>query len=212
MNKSYITGLLLFAPVILLGILITLRQPAVDTTSIAEQIIRLHVLANSDSDDDQALKLQLKEALLEKMSSQLSHAASAEEIRSYVESNKEMLISYAEQFVQRNGYAYSVAISLEECYFPTKAYGDMIFPSGNYEALKIVIGEGEGKNWWCVLYPPLCFVEVTDGVVPEESRQMLKNLLSEEDYNSIAAGSQEKDVKIDFKLLKFLSKSSNEKE
>ena len=78
-----------------------------------------------------------------------------------------------------------VKVYFENCYFPVKSYGDVTFPPGEYEAFRIDIGESAGKNWWCVLYPPLCFVDTVYGVVPDESKDKLKNVLNEEEYHAV---------------------------
>jgi len=202
MKKYYLSALLTLC---VTALVIFLSPTESHGDEIAKEIIRLHVIANSDSVEDQDLKLTLRDAIMDFMSLQLSNAASADEIRNYINEHNDELEAFARDFVQENGYDYPVSVSLATCYFPTKTYGDLVFPCGDYEALKVVIGDGDGRNWWCVLYPPLCFIGVTDGVVPPESKQMLQNLLSEEDYESLLITNYEKaDVKVKFKFLEWL--------
>ena len=102
------------------------------------------------------------------------------------------------EVIRREGYAYPVTAGLTTAYFPEKTYGDCTFPPGEYEALQIKIGEAEGHNWWCVLYPSLCFVDDTHGVVTEEKKEELKNVLTEEEYDTITDTPR---IKITFKWL-----------
>lgn len=153
---------------------------------LAPQILRFHVLANSDSDEDQALKLQVKQLLIDTMYEDLNNEnLSKDELISYVNENKDELEETAETFMHLKGYDYPADIRIEQCYFPTKVYGDVTFPCGTYDAVRVLIGDGDGKNWWCVLYPPLCFSSASVAEVPDSSKQELKNLLSDHDYRDL---------------------------
>lgn len=165
---------------------------------IAEDIIRFHVIANSDSAKDQALKLKVKEQLVESLSPLLRNVESIRDARTILSENLNFIQHIAEATIKQNGYVYTVKVTLEECYFPLKIYGDYTFPPGNYEALRVKIGAAEGKNWWCVMFPPLCFVDETYSVVDEDSNKKLKHLLTEEEYDSIV--NQKKPIKIKFKI------------
>lgn len=169
---------------------------------IAEQIIRFHVIANSDSDKDQALKLTVKSVLVDELSSCLRDAASIEEARKIISDRLEDISLLAKDTITAQGFSYPVRVSLEESYFPLRLYGEYAFPPGYYEALRVEIGEAKGKNWWCVVFPPLCFVDESYSLVDEESGQKLKYLLTEEDYESLKA--KKIPVKIKFKLLEFI--------
>ena len=105
----------------------------------------------------------------------------------------------AKQTIEENGYNYNVDIEIGNFYFPTKYYGDISLPSGYYDGLRIKIGEAKGQNWWCVMFPPLCFVDVTSGIVPEESKDTLEENLTSEEYNIVSNDSTE--FKIKFKLI-----------
>ena len=106
----------------------------------------------------------------------------------------------SEKVLRDNGCSEPVAVSISNCYFPVKTYGDLTFPSGRYDALRIQIGNAQGKNWWCVLYPPLCFTDLTRGVVPADSKEQLKDVLTDEEYRSLQSGQPQ----IRFKLLDWI--------
>lgn len=152
---------------------------------IAGEILRFHVLANSDSEQDQALKMAVKARIVDDMKELLAGADSIEETRDRVRENLEYIRREAEDEIKSQGYSYAVQAKLESCYFPVKSYGDCTFPAGNYQALRILIGEARGHNWWCVLYPNLCFVDSIHAVVPEEEKQELRHVLTEEEYDSL---------------------------
>ena len=169
---------------------------------IADQIIRFHVIANSDREEDQQLKLEIKESVLSYMKEILYEADNVSESRKLLLEHREQMKKIAENIVRQKGEDYEIKVFLEDRYFPIKTYGSYTFPPGIYEALCIEIGESQGKNWWCVMYPSLCFVDVVHGVVPEETDRELKNILTEEEYEEISQG-QEK-VRIKFKFLEWL--------
>ncbi|MCC8017282.1 MAG: stage II sporulation protein R [Lachnospiraceae bacterium] len=168
---------------------------------ISGKILRFHVLANSDSSEDQTLKLQVRDAVGVYMSDRLETADSLEESETIVEENLSGIEEVAAEVIQAAGYDYPVTASLETALFPEKTYGSFTFPAGTYEALRIVIGEGEGHNWWCVMYPNLCF-SGSLYEVDEESGEMLRAELTAEEY---AAVFSEGDYEVEFKILKFLN-------
>ena len=123
---------------------------------IYESVVRLHVLANSDSEEDQALKLKVRDAILAYTSPRVIDSASREEAISILQGELEAIKEVARQVVFENGYDYSVDVTLTLEDYPTRNYESMSFPSGEYVSLRVLIGEAEGQNWWCVLFPPLC--------------------------------------------------------
>lgn len=131
--------------------------------TVKEDVVRLHILANSDSETDQEVKLKVRDALLETNASILSDDVTKENAKEHFRNSKEILLKTAEETLQKNGFNYDVKITLQEEYFNTRTYGNLTFPAGQYTALKVVLGEGEGKNWWCVMFPPLC-VPAADGL------------------------------------------------
>lgn len=155
---------------------------------IAENIIRLHVIANSDSEEDQALKLKVRDEILSGIRDSLIYADTPAIAGKILKKEKEMIAEIAAAKIRQEGYDYSVRVVLEERYFPAKSYGELTFPPGNYQALCIEIGAAEGKNWWCVLFPSLCFVDEMNAVVPAESKTRLQDSLSPEAYESLENG------------------------
>lgn len=160
----------------------------VETTmqeDIAEQIIRFHVLANSDSEEDQAVKLKVKNEIVSYMQQKLAGCSTKQEAEEVLKKEDGQIRQIATRVLQENGYDYCVNSEFSNVYFPVKNYGDLAFPAGNYDAYRILIGKAEGKNWWCVMFPSLCAVNETYSVVPEESKDTLKHVLTEEEYESI---------------------------
>ena len=152
---------------------------------IAPKILRFHVLANSDSAKDQALKLRVKDLLLEKIrdGAAAGQIAGKEELKAYILSESSTL--EAEDFIHSFGYDYGVHVGIETCRFPVRTYGDMTFPAGMYEAVRVTIGNGAGHNFWCVLYPSLCYTDSIHASMPEGSKETLKSLIPEDDFQAL---------------------------
>lgn len=127
-----------------------------------ESLIRFHVVANSDSEEDQLLKYAVRDEILKIVAPRLSQSRSLEESRQLLQEMEEQLTEIANAVIKKSGADYDVSINHGKHIFPTKSYGRMILPGGEYEAVKIMIGEAEGENWWCVLFPPVCFVNVEE--------------------------------------------------
>ncbi|MDF2511550.1 MAG: hypothetical protein K0S04_1416 [Herbinix sp.] len=166
---------------------------------IAHEIIRFHVLANSDSDEDQQLKLKVKGDVVEALAPILKDATTVAEARGLLSSNMELIKSTALKTIHENGYSYPVSVTLENTYFPLKIYGEFTFPPGTYEALRVQIGEAKGQNWWCVMFPQLCFIDSTYSIVDKESEKKLQRLLTDEEYESLL--DKKTPVKVKFKIL-----------
>lgn len=179
-----------------------------ETTSsdIANSVFRLHVIANSDSNEDQELKYKVRDSLLNYMNNICNNCSSKSEAIEIVTKNKEEFKKVALQTIKENGYNYDVKIEIGNFEFPTKHYGDISLPAGFYDALKVEIGEAKGQNWWCVMFPSLCFVDVSSGVVPDESKEDLQNVLSDEEYFLISDTS-DYGIKFKFRLLEFFTNS-----
>lgn len=157
-------GYLAFALIILLLSWETNRSnAAVVEPQIPEQAIRLRILANSDGIEDQALKRRIRDAIIEQMNSWVTGPQTIEEARETVRRHLPELDVLVAQQIAANGYDYDHKVELGVVPFPTKMYGDKVYPAGDYEALRVTIGKGEGQNWWCVLFPPLCFVDAASG-------------------------------------------------
>lgn len=153
---------------------------------IAEKVIRFHVLANSNSDEDQQLKLEVKDEMAGYMAGLLENSDSAEETKEILNDNLWAIQEEAGQIIRQKGYSYPVAVELKKTWFPVKQYGDCTFPAGDYEALRILIGDAGGKNWWCVLYPNLCYIDGTCAIAGEAQKEALKEVLTEDEYASVA--------------------------
>lgn len=171
--------------VLLAAGLTTKGQTAGIQQGIAAEILRFHVIANSDSEADQALKLKVRDAVVNYMEVLLGDAGDIEETKSLVKAHMADIEKRAAAVIEEEGYTYPARAELTECYFPRKSYGDCTFPAGRYQALRLCIGKAEGRNWWCVLFPNLCFVDSVHAVLPREQKQQLKNVLTEEEYESL---------------------------
>ncbi|MDK2968289.1 MULTISPECIES: stage II sporulation protein R [Lacrimispora] len=171
---------------LLIALLLSLAHDRSDNEAlaarIAPEILRFHVLANSNSTKDQNLKLKVRTMLLNSIYEDLGENASLEETKTYIRSHEFILEKKAENYMKNLGFNYPAHMELAYNYFPTKIYGDMVFPCGTYEAVRVKIGEGKGHNWWCVLYPPLCFTDSTYAVVPDTSKKILEHSIDESDY------------------------------
>lgn len=159
---------------------------------IAGEVFRLHVIANSDTEKDQELKLKVKTRIVEYLKEILGEDAGLEETKEAVLTHLTEIEQEAENLIEEQGFDYSVEAVVEETYFPEKTYGDCTFPAGEYEALKVKIGSAKGQNWWCVLYPSLCFLDDTYGIVTEEKKEDLKEVLTAEEFQEILGDSREK--------------------
>ena len=157
---------------------------AEDYRGITQTVFRLHILANSDSEADQALKLKVRDAVLEENSYIFKDVSSAEEAAAIAEKHIDDILHTAERVIKENGSDYAVKCEVTRMDFGNRVYGTITMPAGEYSALRITIGEAEGKNWWCVMFPPLCLPAVTDidealeeygGVFTEEEIEMLHN-------------------------------------
>lgn len=172
------------------------------SANISSSVFRLHVIANSDSAEDQNLKYLVRDALIDYMNSVSKNSNSKDEAISIAYQHKSDFYKIAKKIINDNGYDYNVNISIGNFTFPTKNYGDISLPAGYYDALKVEIGNASGQNWWCVMFPPLCFVDISTGIVPEDSKETIKDSLHTEEYNLINSA-QTADVKFKFKLLEF---------
>ena len=178
---------------VLLGFL-----PIHSEAAIYDNVLRLHVLANSDSSEDQALKLEVRDRILEETATLFKDCKTKDEAREAVESSLDKIREVAEQTVREAGYDYSVSVSLGEEEYPTKNYEKCCFPAGEYLSLRVMIGEAEGENWWCVLFPPLCIDAAG------ESREVFAEVgLTDEQYSFITETDNPK-YKVRFKLLEVI--------
>lgn len=171
-----------------------------------DKLIRFHVLANSDSDEDQELKLKVRDEIIKYLQPMLKQSKSLEQSEQIILSESENIKNIGENIIKENGYTYEVEVKLEYNNFPAKQYSNIVLPAGEYKALRILIGEAKGKNWWCVMFPPLCFVDENNGVIDKETDEKLRSVLTEEEYNLISEDNIEKtkDVKMKFKIVEII--------
>lgn len=152
---------------------------------IAKKILRFHIRANSDEELDQELKLEVRDAIGNLLGEKLNGVSNLEESKAVVTENMPQIIETAEEVIAAEGYAYTVDACLTTTSFPEKTYGDYTFPAGEYEALEVEIGEGAGHNWWCVLYPNMCFRGSVYEVVEEDAGEELREVLTQEEYDAV---------------------------
>jgi stage II sporulation protein R len=175
---------------------------------IASKIIRFHVIANSDLKDDQALKLRVRDKVIEYMQPRLKNSKNIEESRKIIKESDKEIVAIANEVIKENGYNYSVKTTLSDENFPIKTYGNITLPPGKYQAYRIIIGEGKGQNWWCVMFPPLCFVDITKGEVSyKETEKEMKSVLSQDEYkivNNQLNKPKDNEIKFEFKILEIL--------
>lgn len=171
------------------------------SSNIESSVFRLHVIANSDSKEDQNLKYIVRDNILTYINEISKNASTKEEVIEIARNNIDTIKQIAQETVYENGYNYSVNIKIGNFAFPTKHYGDISLPAGFYDALRVEIGSASGQNWWCVMFPPLCFVDVSSGVVPEESKEVLQENLSYEEYNLLSENQNNSDMNFKFKIV-----------
>ncbi len=176
------------------------------STDISENVFRLHVIANSDNSYDQQLKYKVRDNLLKYMNEICVNCKNKNDAISVVKANKNTFEQIAIETIRNEGYSYPVNINIGNFEFPTKKYGDISLPAGLYDALRVEIGEAKGQNWWCVMFPPLCFVDITSGIVPNDSKSILKENLSEEEFALISEKSNS-EIQFKFKILELFNEN-----
>ena len=177
------------------------------SSDLSQSVFRLHVLANSDSKEDQELKLKVRDNLLNYMNEICSNCSTKEEAMKIANENKDNFQEIAENTIKENGFNYSVKININNFYFPTKSYGDISLPAGYYDALRVEIGEAKGQNWWCVMFPSLCFIDVSSGIVDKNAKENLEENLQDESYEIISQNEEKSEVKFKFKIIEFFAKT-----
>jgi len=170
---------------------------------IYSSVLRLHVLANSDSDEDQALKLKVRDAVLDEAAQITQNAKSIDEAQALIERNEKRLVSAAESVIAEQGFDYGVSLDLGYEEYPTRTYDSLCFPSGSYLSLRIKIGEAEGKNWWCVLFPPMCLSAATSA---EREDAFISVGLNPDQYQIITENEDPK-YKMRFKVLEVIDEA-----
>ena len=184
---------------ILLSTLIMAALPTEAEAAIYEDTVRLHILAASDSEDDQRLKLEIRDELLKKYGSELRDCQNIEEAKAKITALLPEIEDFVTEEISARGYSYSATATLSEEWYDTRDYESFSLPSGVYTSLRIIIGKGEGKNWWCVMFPPICLDIATenapadDGIIDYTKEEI--TLITNKKYN------------VKFKILELLSKA-----
>ncbi len=147
--------------------------------------MRFHIRANSDSDEDQELKLAVRDDVVAMLNPLVSDCESVAKSKEIIINNLQNIYTTAVNTITEQGYDYPVKVYVTTEEFPAKTYGDLTFPEGIYQALRIDIGNALGQNWWCVMYPPLCFIDDATAVVSDEGKEILKDNLSPAEYEAL---------------------------
>lgn len=203
--RNFLKTFIILSILLILFFIVTAYSYATSISQgLGENIFRLHILANSDSEEDQTLKLKVRDTILEYMKTLTNDMSDKQAVIELSKKHLQDFKEIAEDVIRENGYDYSVNLEIGNFYFPTKYYGNISLPAGNYDALKIQIGEAKGQNWWCSLFPPLCFVSISSGVVEEEGEEYLKENLSDEEFEIISSSSSE--IEFKFKIVELMNK------
>ena len=163
---------------------------------VKDILIRFHVIANSDNDNDQNLKLKVRDEVIKYLYPLLKNSKSIEESRQILLNNSNETNRIARQVIKNNGYNYDVKIELSHENFPEKSYGKIVLPQGNYEAFRIIIGSGEGHNWWCVMFPPMCLPAAKGDV-------KIEDVLNEKEENLVESSPK---IEMRFKIVELFEK------
>lgn len=169
--------------------------------TVADAVLRLHIVANSNSFEDQQLKLKVRDRVVEALDEKLALCQTREQSQAVVADELENIKYTAQKCVWENGYDYKVSVRMDETWFPVKTYGDLTFPRGFYEALVVELGQGWGRNWWCVLFPSLCFTDAVTAKVPQSSREALYDTVGADAASAIMEGEK---VEIRFKIAEII--------
>lgn len=174
---------------------------------VKDSLIRFHVIANSDTNEDQALKIRVKNAVIEYLYPYLSKSSSIEESRKIIVDNEDKVKQIAQKVIEDNNYNYDVKLELSHENFPEKSYGNIVLPQGNYEAFRIIIGSGQGRNWWCVMFPPLCFVDESKAEVQyDKTEESLAKVEKKDNFENDSDNikSEKKEIQYKFKIVEIL--------
>ncbi|AIS53412.1 stage II sporulation protein R [Thermoanaerobacter kivui] len=183
----------------------TPKTSALQKEDLSRKLIRFHVIANSDSQQDQQLKLKVRDAILFNLNPKFEKAKSVKESEKIIKENLDEIKKIAQEEILNDGKNYDVKVMYGKYDFPTRYYGAITLPAGSYNALKVVIGNGEGKNWWCVMFPPLCFIDITHGITDSKAKEEMAKYLTKDEMEIIESDKTE----IKFKIAEILEKYYN---
>lgn len=185
-NGTYLKQLVFLAVISFLFHIMTVSaHRQILQQGIAEEVLRFHVIANSDSIEDQQIKLLIRDEILAWSNGKTEEDAvnGKEDTEAFFRTHLEEIEEISNQILQKNGFEYQAAVRITQCYFPDRRYGECIFPAGWYQAVRIELGNAKGQNWWCVLYPELCFRDCLHAVAEEEQMKSLEKVLTAEEYD-----------------------------
>ncbi len=171
------------------------------TNEISDKLLRMHILANSNDESDQNIKIKVRDFVIDDISMN-DFSSKAEVVKNITQTEDKI-----NEFLIKNGVRYGARVKIGDTKFKTKNYSDISIPAGNYQALKIILGAGEGENWWCVAYPPLCFTESVTGKISDDGNIKLNNILNKETYNIIKNNNVE--YRIKFKTIELINSFLN---
>lgn len=193
------------AAVLIFALLVGVFCPVHGEAELYDKVLRLHVLANSDSEEDQALKLKVRDAVIETLTPMLEDLSSIEEVVKIANESLSVIKECAEETVRAQGYPYDVSVTLTKETYPTRDYGSMCFPAGEYSSLRVMIGEAEGQNWWCVLFPPLCLSAASSRAnnASDNKDAFISAGLTDDQYNIVTETHGVK-YKVRFKILELV--------
>ncbi len=180
-------------------------EPSGTSLALEDRILRLHILAAGDDTASQEIKLHVRDAILTHIQTAIADVSTAKEAENALTPLLPEIISIANQTLEAYGVSYRAKAELTTEFFPIKQYGSLLLPPGEYRALRIILAEGEGTNWWCMLYPSLCFTEGITASLPEDEKEELRGLLSEEEFDTLFSA-KEKKPKFSFRLLELWKK------
>ena len=202
-KNSFIILFLLF-----LYILISAQNYSFAISSdLSQAVFRLHVIANSNSKEDRDLKLKVRDNLLNYMNNICSDCKTKAEAMKIANENKQIFQEIAEKTIKENSYNYDVKVNINNFYFPTKSYGDISLPAGYYDALRVEIGKAEGQNWWCVMFPSLCFIDISSGIVDKSGKENLEENVEDESFKIISQSENNSSIKFKFKIIEFFAQT-----
>ncbi|MBQ9766937.1 MAG: stage II sporulation protein R [Lachnospiraceae bacterium] len=185
---------------ILLSILLLLPEhlfsdeTAAPSLALEDRILRLHILAADDDTASQEIKLHVRDAVLALVREPLAEATTAAEAEAALLPLLDDIVRTANETLEQYGVSYLATAELSTEFFPIKQYGSLLLPPGEYRALRICLGDAEGKNWWCMLYPSLCFTEGITATIDEDEKEELRGLLTEEEYDTLFSEEEAKPV------------------
>lgn len=171
-KRTYFLFIILFSVIGTSFLYVYLSSKETFVPGIPAQAIRLRILANSDTLEDQLVKRKVRDEIVKEMNSWVKKPTNIEEARVLVNEHLPSFSKIAQKVVLQNGYTYPVKVDFGQIPFPTKLYGNKVYAAGNYEALRVTLGDGDGGNWWCVLFPPLCFVDMSNSDAIEKQPEL----------------------------------------